>query len=80
MAQHIAFIGGLMSDQGATGGDVYLVASTGGSAVDITPHADVTSVWPHWMDDHSLIVSEVAGGSSRIAGYHVAEIGQCPGD
>jgi dipeptidyl aminopeptidase/acylaminoacyl peptidase len=75
---HIAFIGGLMSDQGATGGDVYLVASTGGSAVDITPHADVTSVWPHWMDDHSLIVSEVAGGASRIAGYHLAETGGAP--
>ena len=37
---HIAFIGGLMSDQGATGGDVYLVSSTGGNAVDVTPHAD----------------------------------------
>ena len=30
----IAFIGGLMSDQGATGGDVYLVGSSGGSTVD----------------------------------------------
>ena len=34
---HVAFIGGLMSDQGATGGDVYLVASTGGNAVNLTP-------------------------------------------
>jgi dipeptidyl aminopeptidase/acylaminoacyl peptidase len=74
----IAFIGGLMSDQGATGGDVYLVASSGGSAVDITPHAALTSVWPHWMDDHSLIVSEVAGGTSRIAGYHLAGSGNSP--
>ena len=74
----IAFIGGLMSDQGATGGDVYLVSSSGGSAVDITPHADVTAVWPHWIDDHSLIVSEVAGGTSRIAGYHLAGSGDSP--
>ena len=50
----IAFIGGLMSDQGATGGDVYLVSSTGGNAVDVTPRARCTSVWPHWMDDHTL--------------------------
>ncbi|HEY0760164.1 MAG TPA: S9 family peptidase [Acidisarcina sp.] len=28
---HIAFIGGLMSDQGATGGDLYLVAARGGA-------------------------------------------------
>ena len=68
----IAFIGGLMSDQGATGGDVYLVSASGGSAVNVTPHAAVTSVWPHWINDHSLIVSEVAGGTSRIAGYHLA--------
>jgi dipeptidyl aminopeptidase/acylaminoacyl peptidase len=75
---HIAFIGGLMSDQGATGGDVYLVSSTGRNAVDITLHADVTAVWPHWVDDHSLIISEVAGGTSRIAGYHLAGSGSNP--
>jgi dipeptidyl aminopeptidase/acylaminoacyl peptidase len=40
--------------------------------MNLTPHADVTSVWPHWVDDHSLIVSEVSGGTSRIAGYHLA--------
>ncbi|MGA9718537.1 MAG: S9 family peptidase [Acidobacteriaceae bacterium] len=68
----ISFIGGLMSDQGSTGGDVYLVSSTGGSPVNLTPHADVTSVWPYWVDDHSLVVSEVSGGISRIAGYHLA--------
>jgi dipeptidyl aminopeptidase/acylaminoacyl peptidase len=71
----ISFIGGLMSDQGSTGGDVYLVSSTGGIPVNLTPNEDVTSVWPHWMDDHSLIVSEIAGGSSRIAGYHLASTG-----
>jgi dipeptidyl aminopeptidase/acylaminoacyl peptidase len=75
---HIAFIGGLMSDQGSTGGDVYLVSSTGGSAVDLTPNADVTSVWPHWVDNQSLILSEVAGGASRIAGYHLTETGSTP--
>ena len=75
----IALIGGLMSDQGATGGDVYLVSSSGGGgAVDVTPHAAVTAVWPHWIDDHSLIVSEVAGGTSRIAGYHLAGSGSSP--
>ena len=71
----IAFIGGLMSDQGATGGDVYLVGASGGSAVNLTPHENVTSVWPHWLDDHTLIASQVAGGESRIAGYHLAGSG-----
>src|SRR6201997_5397133 len=70
---HIAFIGGLMSDQGATGGDVYLVASAGGDALDVTPHAEVTSVWPRWMNDRSLLVSEVAGGNSRISTYTLSD-------
>ena len=73
----IGFIGGLMSDQGATGGDVYLVASTGGTPVNLSSGSKVSSVWPHWVDDHSLIVSQVAGGASRIAGYHLVS-GETP--
>jgi dipeptidyl aminopeptidase/acylaminoacyl peptidase len=69
----IAFIGGLMSDQGATGGDVYLVPSAGGPAVNMTPNVSVTSVWPYWRDDHALLVSEVSGGNSRIASYTLSE-------
>ncbi len=33
----IAFIGGLMSDQGSTGGDVWLVPAPGGAPQDLTP-------------------------------------------
>jgi len=71
----IAFIGGLMSDQGATGGDVYLVPSAGGPAVNLTPHVTVTSVWPHWMDDRTLLVSEVSGGNSHISTYTLSASG-----
>ncbi len=43
----VAFIGGLMSDFGATGGDVYVVPASGGAARDLTPNmpASATSVW-----------------------------------
>ena len=34
--QHIAFIGGLMSDQGSTGGDVWMVPARGGEPLDLT--------------------------------------------
>jgi Tol biopolymer transport system component len=33
----IAFIGGLMSDQGATGGDVWIVSADGGAPQNLTP-------------------------------------------
>ena len=33
----IAFIGGLMSDEGSTGGDVFLLPVAGGAARNLTP-------------------------------------------
>ncbi len=35
--RRIAFIGGLMSDQGSTGGDIYSISASGGSPKDIMP-------------------------------------------
>jgi len=35
--QSILFIGGLMSDEGSTGGEIYRVPASGGDAVSITP-------------------------------------------
>jgi dipeptidyl aminopeptidase/acylaminoacyl peptidase len=44
----IAFVGGLMSDQGATGGDVYLVPANGGEATNITSGSKRTAAWLDW--------------------------------
>jgi dipeptidyl aminopeptidase/acylaminoacyl peptidase len=62
----IAFIGGLMSDQGATGGDVWLVAANGGLPHDLTPNRPATPAWIEWGPSQSLFVSELAGGDSRL--------------
>ena len=35
--QSIAFIGGLMSDEGSTGGDIFLIPASGGPARNLTP-------------------------------------------
>jgi dipeptidyl aminopeptidase/acylaminoacyl peptidase len=71
----IAFIGGLMSDQGATGGDVYVVASAGGKAEDATPDSKTSSVWLHWTNDENLVVSQVVGGESSVRFLTVANQG-----
>jgi dipeptidyl aminopeptidase/acylaminoacyl peptidase len=68
---HIAFIGGLMSDQGATGGDLYLVHANGGSPVNLTPRSTDTAVWLNWSQKDSLIVTEIEAGMSRIFSYHL---------
>ncbi len=65
--KQIAFIGGLMSDQGATGGDVYLIPSTGGTPKNLTPNRPASPVFLHWVDNTKLGFTEHLGGSSRIA-------------
>ncbi|THD05980.1 alpha/beta hydrolase family protein [Rhodanobacter lindaniclasticus] len=71
-ASRIAFIGGLMSDQGATGGDIYAVAAGGGAPVDLTPGIRVTPAWLHWTGSQSLLVSQVSNGQSQLADYAVS--------
>lgn len=61
----IAYIGGLMSDYGETGGDIYVVSSSGGDARDLTPGRNASPAWLHWMDNRRLGFTEVVDGESR---------------
>ncbi len=70
--QQIAFIGGLMSDQGSTGGDIYLISATGGEPKNITPDSGKTVAWIDWRtpsapgSDPKLLVSWVTSGLVEI--------------
>ena len=63
---YIAFIGGLMSDQGATGGDIYLVPSAGGNPKNLTPNRSASPAWFTWIDQDHLGVSEIDAGASHL--------------
>lgn len=65
--KQIAFIGGLMSDQGATGGDLYTVSAVGGVARDITPNATVSVGAFRWRAPGSLLATMWSHGGSEIA-------------
>ncbi len=71
-ATRIAFIGGLMSDQGATGGDIYAVPAGGGALVDLTPGIKVTPSWLRWTSPQSMLVSQISNGQSQLADYAVS--------
>ncbi|HZY33869.1 MAG TPA: alpha/beta fold hydrolase, partial [Rhodanobacter sp.] len=71
-ASRIAFIGGLMSDQGATGGDLYAVAAGGGAPLNLTPGIRVTPSWLRWRGPQSMLVSQVSNGQSQLADYAVS--------
>jgi dipeptidyl aminopeptidase/acylaminoacyl peptidase len=68
----IAFIGGLMSDQGATGGDVWIVSSAGGQPHDLTPQRPSSPVWIAWDGIRRLFITEIAGGDCALVPLSLA--------
>ena len=62
----IAFIGGLMSDQGVTGGDVWIVSSAGGGPHDLTAGRHSTPAWLTWDGPSHIYIEEIAGGDCRL--------------
>ncbi|MEW9625136.1 S9 family peptidase [Rhodanobacter geophilus] len=67
----IAFIGGLMSDQGSTGGDIYSVSPAGGAPANLTPGTKVTPEWFAWAGNNALTVSQNAKGKEQLARYDI---------
>jgi dipeptidyl aminopeptidase/acylaminoacyl peptidase len=63
----VAFIGGLMSDFGSTGGDVFSVALVGGAATDITPGLRASATAIGWGCDGSLLARLLEGEATQIA-------------
>jgi dipeptidyl aminopeptidase/acylaminoacyl peptidase len=64
--QEIAFIGGLMSDQGATGGDVWIVPASGGQPRDLTPRRPTSPAWIEWDGKEHIYMSELVGGNCQL--------------
>lgn len=77
--EQIAFIGGLMSDQGATGGDVYLIPSAGGEPRDITAGRDASVAFIGWIGSHALGIAEHVGGDSHLTALDVNTGKDIPG-
>ena len=65
----VLFIGGLMSDRGATGGDIYSVPASGGAPVNLTQGAKVTPSWFTFLDARSLLVNQIAKGKVQVTEY-----------
>lgn len=76
----IAFIGGLMSDQGSTGGDVWVVNAEGkGEPVDITPGIDGTPCYEAWINDHAIGFVEDRRGHTVLPDYDINSKSEIPG-
>jgi dipeptidyl aminopeptidase/acylaminoacyl peptidase len=65
--KQIAFIGGLMSDEGSTGGDIFTIPADGGSARDLTPNIQASPSWLGWLPNGRMLYEETVDGGSAIA-------------
>ena len=64
--KELAFIGGLMSDQGSTGGDIWVVPAAGGNPTDVTPNIDGTPTWLAWQNDRTVDFVEDRSGHTLL--------------
>jgi dipeptidyl aminopeptidase/acylaminoacyl peptidase len=76
--KEIAFIGGLMSDQGSTGGDAWVVSAQGGQPRDLTPGRPTSPAWIEWAGNEHLYVNELAGGDVELVRCHLPGGGARP--
>ncbi|MBV8569516.1 MAG: S9 family peptidase [Acidobacteriaceae bacterium] len=65
--KQIAFIGGLMSDQGFDGGDLFLLPAEGGDARNLTPGMKASPSGFKWQTNHTIVVTEELNGGGAIA-------------
>lgn len=69
----IAFIGGLMSDEGANGGDIFTVPAAGGEPRNLTPGLKASASWLAWLPSSDRIVfAEHLDGGSGVASLDLA--------
>ena len=76
--KQIAFIGGLMSDQGSTGGDIWTIpaTATNNTPTDVTPNIDGTPAWLAWLSNTSIgFVEERRGHTLLVDGSTITKTG-----
>ena len=65
--KNVAFIEGLMSDEGSTGGDIFLVPTTGGNARNLTANIKASPSSLTWTGSDRITFGENIDGKSGFA-------------
>jgi dipeptidyl aminopeptidase/acylaminoacyl peptidase len=63
----IAVIHGIMSDEGSTGGDIFVVPAQGGDARNLTPGMKASASSLVWRDSGEILFTEHVDGNSGLA-------------
>ena len=67
----IAFIQGLMSDEGGTAGEICTIPAAGGQTRDLTPGRMSSPAWYTWLSNEEMLFTEFVGGSTAIGSLDV---------
>jgi dipeptidyl aminopeptidase/acylaminoacyl peptidase len=62
--KNVAFIEGLMSDEGSTGGDIFVVPTSGGKPRNLTPKIKASPSSLHWIGPDRIAFEENIDGKS----------------
>ena len=69
----LAFIGGLMSDEGVIGGDIYALPAEGGTPRDLTENRKSSPNWFQWSpSSKQILMGENVAGDSAISTLDLA--------
>jgi dipeptidyl aminopeptidase/acylaminoacyl peptidase len=74
----VAFVAGIMSDFGSTGGDVYALNLDGGSAVNLAPGMQASANSLSWRCDGHLLVELLAGDKAEFADFGAGHLPVTP--
>jgi dipeptidyl aminopeptidase/acylaminoacyl peptidase len=65
--KRVAFIGGLMSDEGVTGGDIFILPVSGGQPRNLTPERKASPSMLRWLPSGQILFSEQTDGATGVA-------------
>ncbi len=69
--KNVAFIEGLMSDEGSTGGDIYTVPVTGGTPRNLTPNIKASPFALTWTGSDRITFAENSDGNSGFGSVSI---------
>jgi len=70
--ESIAFVEGLMSDEGVIGGDIFVVHANGNSAHDVTPRIKSSPSAPHWQTPDTILFAENIDGEVGVSTIEIS--------
>jgi len=64
---NVAFIGGIMSDAGFNGGDIYTLPGAGGEPRNLTPDRKASPKWLRWLPSGQILFTENTDGAVGVS-------------